>query len=99
MSLDLSKFNIRKTNPKVYGNISLPENVERYIVKPQGLIGIDIFENDKIKIINTEGGQICEVSVFNNLGINNQSIINKKANGKAEFIKYILNKSYEKIFY
>ena len=75
MELNLENFNIRQTNPKVFGNINLPENMERYVVKAQGIIGVEIFADDKIKITNLEGGQICEVSVFDNLGKNNQSII------------------------
>ena len=90
MKLNLEKFDIRRSEAKILGNYNLPENTERYTVKAQGLIGIDIFRDDKIKIINIEGGQICEVTVFDNNGKNNQSIIGKKINGEAEFTKYIL---------
>ena len=90
MELNLKNFNIRKSIPRIAGSSSLPENTERYLVKAQGLIGVDIFKGDKIKIINTEGGQICEVTVFNKLGKNNQSIITQKSNGEAKFIKYLL---------
>ena len=51
MDIDLSNFNIRRTNPIILGNAGLPDNLERYIVKGQGLIGIDIFKDDKITII------------------------------------------------
>ena len=47
MELDLSNFNVRKTKPIILGNPGLPENVERYVVKGQGLIGVDIFKDDK----------------------------------------------------
>ena len=43
MELDLSNFNIRKTSPIILGNDGLPKNVERYIVKGQGILGIEIF--------------------------------------------------------
>ena len=62
MKLNLENFDVRKSNAKIYGSYGFAENTERYIVKAQGLIGIDIFSGDKIKIINTEGYQICEVS-------------------------------------
>ena len=96
MEFNLESFYVRQTKPKIYGNIALPENTERYIVKAQGLLGIDIFSGDKIKIINIEGGQICEVSIFDNFGNNNQSIIGGKNNGDAKFIKYLLANSDDK---
>ena len=96
MKLNLENFNVRKSNARIVGSYSLPENFERYIVKAQGLLGIDIFNGDKIKIINTEGGQICEVVVFNNLGKNIQSIIGSKINNDANFIKYLLTNSKDK---
>ena len=48
--------------------------------------------DDKIKIIDTEGGQVCEVIAFDNQGKNNQSIIGKKINGDAKFTKIYINK-------
>ena len=78
MELNLENFNIRRSIPRIEGSYGLPENVERYIVKAQGLIGIDIFSGDKIQIVNTEGGQICEIVVFDNSGKNKQSIIGEK---------------------
>ena len=90
MDINLTEFNVRQTNPWISRTNSLPENVERYTVKAQGLIGIDIFAGDKINLINTEGGQICEVIVFDEKGRNNHSIINQKENNDGEYIKYIL---------
>ena len=46
MELDLSNFNIRKTNPIILGNDGLPKNVERYTVKGQGILGIEIFKDE-----------------------------------------------------
>ena len=96
MKLNLQDFNIRRSNPIIKGSYSFPNNIERYIVKAQGLIGLDISGGDKIKIINTEGGQICEVVVFDDEGINNQAIISQKINGDAKFIKYLLTNSSDK---
>ena len=39
MELNLEKFNIRRSEALIAGSYSLPENIERYIVKAQGLIG------------------------------------------------------------
>ena len=96
MELNLENFNIRRSEARIEGSYSLPENIERYIIKAQGLIGVDIFSGDKIKIINTEGGQVCEIVVFDNSGKNNQSIIGKKSNSDAKFIKYVLTNSNDK---
>ena len=87
VKLNLENFNIRRSSELILDNYNLPSNVERYIVKAQGLIGIDIYIGDKIKIINTEGGQECEVAAFDDSGKNNQSLIESKNNGNAKFIK------------
>ena len=96
MELDLSNFNVRKTKPIILGNPGLPENVERYVVKGQGLIGVDIFKEDKITIINIEGNQICEAVVFDKSGKNKQSIIGLQSSGNADFIKFVLTKNSDK---
>ena len=96
MKINLENFDVRKSIANIAGSYNLPENIERYIVKAQGLIGLDIFSGDKIKIINTEGGQLCEVIVFDSSGKNNQSIIGEKINGDAKFIKYILSNNNDK---
>ena len=43
MKLNLENFKIRKSKAIIAGSYSFPKNIERYIVKAQGLIGIDIF--------------------------------------------------------
>ena len=96
MELDLSNFNVRKTKPIILGNPGLPENVERYVVKGQRLIGVDIFKEDKITIINIEGNQICEAVVFDKSGKNKQSIIGLQSSGNADFIKFVLTKNSDK---
>ena len=58
MIINLENFNIRKSNARILGRYNLPENTERYLVKAQGLLGIDIYKGDKIKIVDLEGGQI-----------------------------------------
>ena len=93
MELNLENFNIRRSEALIVGSYNLPENTEKYTVKAQGLIGLDVYKDDKIKIINTEGGQVCEIIAFDNSGKNNQSIIGAKNNGDAKFIKNILTYS------
>ena len=64
MELDLTGFNIRKTEPYYAGILGLPEDVERYVAKAQGLIGFEFFAGDKI----------IETSNKNDLGIMNGDI-------------------------
>ena len=96
MKLNLDNFQFRKSNPRIIGNYSLPKNFERHIVKAQGLMGLEIYKNDKIKVIDIEGGQTCEIVAFDIMGINNQSIIDQKINGEANFVKFILTNSNDK---
>ena len=48
MKLNLKNFDVRKSTPFIAGSYGLPENTEKYTVKAQGLIGIDVFKGDKI---------------------------------------------------
>jgi len=96
MKLNLKNFDVRKSTPFIAGSYGLPENTEKYTVKAQGLIGIDVFKGDKIIIIDVEGGQTCEVIAFDTKGKNNQSIVGQKINGEAKFVKYILTNSNDK---
>ena len=96
MKLNLENFNIRRSNARIIGNYNLPKNVERYIVKAQGLIGVDIFAGDIIKVTDIEGGQICETAVFDKTGKNNHSIIGETANSDSKYIKFLLSNSKDK---
>ena len=95
MELDLSNFNIRKTKPIILGNAGLPENVERYTVKGEGILGINLYRDDEIKIVNIEGSQEMELTFFNDDG-KNENLVGKNFNKNADFIKYILKNSSEK---
>ena len=67
----------------------LPLGVERHVVNGGGLTGIQIFPDDEIEIINDEGSQICEISVFNKDGKSELSILNLKENKTFSEIKKI----------
>ena len=95
MELDLNNFNIRKTKPIILGNAGLPDNVERYTAKAEGILGIDVFEGDEIKILNIEGSQELELSFFNDQGLNT-SLIDKDFIKDAKFTKFILQNSQDK---
>ena len=68
MELNLENFNIRNSKPIILGNAGLPKNTERYHLNGMGIIGIDIYKDDKIKIINIEGSQVCEITFFDKNG-------------------------------
>ena len=69
---------------------TLPPGVERYTVIGGGITGIQIFSDDEIEIINNEGNQICEISVFNKDGKSDNGILNLKENKDASELKKIL---------
>ncbi len=73
----------------------LPLGVERHVVNGGGLTGIQIFPDDEIEIINDEGNQVCEISVFNKDGKSELSILNLKENKNSIEIKKILLKKDE----
>ena len=67
-------------NLKEPGLNVLPPGVERYVINGGGLTGIQIFPEDEIEIINNDGNQICEISVFNKDGKSELGILNLKEN-------------------
>ena len=50
MQLNLENFNVRRSNPYIAGPIGLSPGEERYTAKAQGLVGFEIFKDDKISI-------------------------------------------------
>ncbi len=73
----------------------LPPGVERHVINAGGLTGIQIFPEDIIEIINDEGNQICEISVFNKDGKCELAILSLKENKDSSEIKKILSKKDE----
>ena len=74
---------------------TLPLGVERYVVNGGGLTGVQIHPDDEIEIINDEGNQICEITVFNKDGKSDLGILNLKENKNCSEIKKILFKKNE----
>jgi len=98
MNIDVSKYPVRRSNPILKGSYGLPEDTERYVVKGQGLIGIELDKGDNLYLKNLEGNQICEITIFDQRGNNNQNIINKKGNIENSFLKKILKTNSNIIF-
>ncbi len=71
----------------------LPPGVERYVVNGGGLTGIQLFPDDEIEIINNEGNQICEITVFNKDGNSDLSLLSlKEIKDSVEIKKILLSK-------
>ena len=81
----LTTLDIKETGLNV-----LPPGVERYVVEGGGLTGIQILPDDEIEIINNEGNQICEISVFNKDGKSELAILGLKEIKENSEIKKIL---------
>jgi len=69
---------------------ALPPDTERYLVKANGSIALSLNAGDEIELINPEGLQVCEISVFDAQGKSDTQCIGAKANGAAEGLKHIL---------
>ena len=80
-----TSLNIREPGLNV-----LPPGVERYIVNGGGITGIQILPDDDIEIINNEGNQVCEITVFNKDGKSEPAILNLRENKNASEIKKYL---------
>ncbi len=86
----LTSFDIKEPGLNV-----LPLGVERHVVNGGGLTGVQVLSDDEIEIINDEGNQICEISVFNKDGKSELAILNLKENKNSFEIKKILSKKDE----
>ena len=98
VNIDINKYPVRRSNPIVVGSYGLPKDTERYVVKGQGLIGIDLDQGDVLFLKNLEGNQVCEITVFDDNGNNNQKIIDKGSDIENSYLKKVLKLSSDKLF-
>ena len=101
MNLNIENFNIRRSKPYLAGPNGLAPGEERYIAKAQGLVGFEIFAEDKISIKNIEGKQTCEIVVFDQTGKSSPNLITHQSTGlfsKSKFITNILINDKDKKF-
>ena len=61
MNIDVNKYPVRRSNPIVAGSYGLPKDTQRYVIKGQSLIGLDLDKGDILYLKNLEGNQICEI--------------------------------------
>jgi len=69
---------------------TLPPGIERYVVRAGGITALELAAGDAIELINPEGMQIGEITVFDAQGNSDMQFIGAKADGNAEGFKSIL---------
>ena len=69
---------------------TLPPDTERYVVRAGGVTALELFGGDRIELVNAEGMQVGEITVFDAQGRSDMQLIGARADGTAEGFKYIL---------
>jgi aminomethyltransferase len=70
---------------------TLPSGTERYVVRAGGITALELNPGDEIQLVNPEGRQIGEISVFDRRGKSDMQTIGATTNGEAEGLKSILS--------
>ena len=68
----------------------LPPGVERYRVAGGGSVVVKVFAGDTIRIVNSEGGQVCEVVAMTVDGTAEPGILGQTSDGPAEGLRVTL---------
>ena len=71
----------------------LSENLDVIVVEGNGAVLIPVEANDQITVINTEGGQRCEIVATGVGGLIDASVIGTTANGTADGLRELLTSS------
>lgn len=88
MNANIITSTTRSMNP---GLNVLPADTERYTVRAGGITTLELLPGDEIQIVNPEGMQIGEITVFNHQGKSDMQYIGAVANARAEGFKSILS--------
>ncbi len=70
---------------------TLPPDTERYVVRAGGITALELAGGERIEVVNPEGMQIGEITVFDARGNSDMQLIGAQADGKAEGFKTILS--------
>ncbi len=70
---------------------TLPPGVERYVVRAGGITALELAAGDRIELVNPEGAQVGEITVFDPAGRSDMQLIGAESDGAAEGFKYILS--------
>ena len=68
----------------------LPPGVERYPIPGAGSLALRLFAGDGLRIVNREGGQVCEIVAFAADGRERPGILGRKAAGAARGLRAML---------
>jgi len=90
MNLPLFASPVRVRQP---GLNALPANTERYLVRGGGSVTLTLAAGDEIELINPQGLQPGEISVFDSSGRSDMALIGAVNNAHAEGLKRILENS------
>ncbi len=77
------------------GFLSLPDDLERYVVTPGGSVIVDVFGGDTVTVVDLEGLQPCELVTAASNGRMDASVLNHKPEGDANGFHAILSGSDE----
>ena len=61
----------------------LPPGVERYVVPACGSVMVTVVAGDTLRIVNTEGGQVCEIVAFDTATRQSPGILGRPESGPA----------------
>ncbi len=70
---------------------TLPPGVERYVARAGGITALELAAGDAIVLVNPEGMQVGEITVFDATGKSDMQFIGARADGRAEGFKSILS--------
>jgi aminomethyltransferase len=68
----------------------LPTNIERYLVKGGGSTALSLAAGDELELVNPEGLQPGEISVFDSNGRSDSGLIGARHDGNSEGLKQII---------
>ena len=69
---------------------ALPANTERYLIKGGGSLALALAAGDELELINPQGLQPGEISVFDRAGRSDSGLIGAVTNGSCEGLKQII---------
>lgn len=72
------------------GQFSLPKGTERYVVPGGGALLVDVEPGDRVTVVNTEGGQACELVALGPDGKSDPNVLNVAGNSNAAGLKALL---------
>jgi len=80
------------TPPRVRqpGLNALPANTERYLVTGGGSVALNLIAGDELELVNPEGLQQAEISVFDSNGRGDNGLIGARNDGNSEGLKQII---------